>query len=192
VPATVLDAETALVVIDLQRGMAQRPWLHPFQRVVANAARLARAFREAGRPVAFVTVVASLADETPRHSRTDIAPRALALDPSDYELVPELAREQADISIERRGLCPFTGTSLELELRRRGVTGIVLTGVATSLAVESAARTAHERAFNVTFAWDAMTDLDDVAQDASLTNIFPRFGEVDSTDAILALLRPMK
>jgi nicotinamidase-related amidase len=137
-------------------------------------------------------VAAPLAGEAPRYSRTDIASRALPLDPPYYELVPELAREQPDIAIERPGLCPFTGTSLELQLRRRGITGIVLAGVATSLAVESAARAAHERAFNVTFAWDAMTDLDDVAQDASLTNIFPRFGEVDSTDAILALLHPMK
>ncbi len=53
----------------------------------------------------------------------------------------------------------FYGTSLDLELRRRGITQIVLCGVATSIGVETTARNAYERGYNVSLAIDAMTDI---------------------------------
>ena len=46
-PATALDPRTALVVIDLQRGLAAYPTVHPFRDVVSNTRRLAEAFRRA-------------------------------------------------------------------------------------------------------------------------------------------------
>ena len=45
-------------------------------------------------------------------------------------------------------------------LRRRGVTQVVLTGVATSVGVESTARSAYDLGYNVTLVVDAMTDRD--------------------------------
>ena len=41
---------------------------------------------------------------------------------------------------------------------------------------------------NVTFAADAMSDIDAASHEHTLKKIFPRLGEIDSTDAILALL----
>ncbi|HYQ15322.1 MAG TPA: isochorismatase family protein, partial [Polyangiaceae bacterium] len=55
-PATALDSKTALVVIDLQRGLSGYPTVHPFATVVANAARLAHAFRRAQLPVVLVNI----------------------------------------------------------------------------------------------------------------------------------------
>jgi hypothetical protein len=46
-PASALDPKTALVVIDLQLGLSSMPTVHPLPHVVANATRLARAFRDA-------------------------------------------------------------------------------------------------------------------------------------------------
>jgi nicotinamidase-related amidase len=48
---TVLDPRTALLVIDLQQGLMSTPKAHPIEGIVANAARLAAAFRAAGLPV---------------------------------------------------------------------------------------------------------------------------------------------
>ena len=73
-------------------------------------------------------------------------------------------------------------------LDSRTVTGIVLTGVATSMGVDTTARAAHERSYNVTFASDAITDLDPAAHEFAMKTIFPRLGEVDTTDALLALM----
>jgi hypothetical protein len=68
------------------------------------------------------------------------------------------------------------------------ITQIVLTGVATSIGVESTARAAYEHGYNVTLATDAMTDLAAESHDHALTRIFPRLGETGTTTEILALL----
>ena len=50
-PLTQLDATAALVVIDLQKGIAGLPTVHPASEIVDRTAQLARAFRERGWPV---------------------------------------------------------------------------------------------------------------------------------------------
>ncbi|MHB8141345.1 MAG: isochorismatase family protein, partial [Vulcanimicrobiaceae bacterium] len=52
-----------------------------------------------------------------------------------------------DILIFKRQWGAFYGTDLDLQLRRRGVTNIVLCGIATSIGVESTARDAFERGY---------------------------------------------
>jgi len=100
---------------------------------------------------------------------------------------PELLRD-GDIVVTKRNWGAFYGTDLDLQLRRRGVTQIVLTGIATSIGVESTARAAHEHGYHVTLATDAMTDLDGDGHANSVARIFPRLGETGTTDEILALL----
>jgi nicotinamidase-related amidase len=63
-----------------------------------------------------------------------------------------------------------------------------MTGVATSIGVESTARQAYEAGFNVTLATDAMADLRPEAHEASIAYIFPRLGENGTTDQIIELL----
>jgi nicotinamidase-related amidase len=188
-PATALDPRTALVVIDLQRGLAAFPTVHPFRDVVANTQRLAEAFRRAGLPVVLVTVNFSPDGRDRTLSRTEVPPRPVPSDPEVVRLVPELEPKPADILITKRQMNAFYGTELDLQLRRRQITGIVLTGVATSMGVDTTARAAHERSYNVTFASDAITDLDPAAHEFAMKKIFPRLGEVDTTDALLALMR---
>ena len=72
---------------------------------------------------------------------------------------------------------------------QRGVTQVVLTGVATSAGVESTARSAYDLGYNVTLVVDAMTDRDADAHRHSVEKIFPRLGETATTDDVLKLLR---
>lgn len=188
-PATALDPKTALVVINLQKGLSAYPSVHPFRDVVAQTARLAAAFREAKLPVVLVTAGFSADRADAVRTRTDAPRRELPTSPEFFELVPELEAAPTDLLIVKRQPSAFYGTELDLQLRRRHVTGIVLTGIATSIGVEATARAANERAYNITFASDAMTDLDAASHQHSLTKMFPRLGEVDSTHAILALLQ---
>jgi nicotinamidase-related amidase len=186
-PATLLDPRTALVVIDLQKGIAAFPTVHPMKDVVSNTARLAEAFRRARLPVVLVTVTLSPDEGDALHPRAEVR-RTLPRGPDFAELVPELAGHAGDILVTKRQPNAFYGTELDLQLRRRQVTGIVLTGVSTSSGVDSTARAAHERAYNLTFASDAITDMDPAAHEFVMKKTFPRLGEIDSTDAILALL----
>jgi nicotinamidase-related amidase len=64
----------------------------------------------------------------------------------------------------------------------------VLTGIATSLGVESTARAAHEHGYHVTLATDAMTDIDADAHHNSIERIFPKLGELGTTAEIIELL----
>ncbi|WP_367436299.1 isochorismatase family protein [Streptomyces celluloflavus] len=182
-PATTLDARTALVLIDLQKGIAALPTVHPTDEIIARGARLAAAFRAHGLPVVLVNVAGRAPGRT-ESGTGDGTPL-----PADWaELVPELDRQPTDITVTKQQWGAFHSTSLDLELRRRGVTQVVFGGIATSIGVESSARAAHEHGYHVTVATDAVTDPDEAAHRRSLERIFPLLGETDTTDAIIALL----
>jgi nicotinamidase-related amidase len=189
-PVTALDTNTALVAIDLQRGLAARPLARPFAEIVAHTVRLAKAFRAAKLPVVLVHVAFGPDGGDMVRTRVEAAPRLPPnLGPEFFELVPELGAEPSDIIVTKRQPNAFYGTDLDLQLRRRKVTGIVLTGVATTIGVDSTARAAHERAYNVTFASDAITDMEGASHDFAMAKSFPRLGESGTTDDILAMLQ---
>lgn len=180
-PLSTLDAVAALVVIDLQKGIVATPSAHPIAEIVENSARLARAFRKRGLPVVLVNVDAGAP------GRVDAAPN---FKPTVgwSDLVSELDRQSTDHLVTKKRWGAFTGTSLDQYLRDRNVTQIVLTGVATSIGVESTARSAHELGYNVVLVDDAMTDRVVEAHENSIGRIFPRLGEVTTTQATLAAL----
>ena len=97
------------------------------------------------------------------------------------ELIPELDRQPGDIVVTKRTWGAFASTDLEAQLKARGVTQVVVAGVATGTGVEATARQAYELGFNVTLALDAMTDMRAEAHDYSIENVFPRLGETGTT-----------
>ncbi len=180
--ATSLDPKTALVVIDLQNGIVALPTVHPAGEIVARTRELLAAFRGAGLPVVLVTVTGGAPGrvEVPGGGRDR---------PADWStLVPELDQQPTDHTVVKHTWGAFTGTDLDEYLRGAGVTQIVLAGIATSLGVESTARAAHERGYNVTLAVDAMTDVNMGAHTNAVMHIFPRLGETASTQDIIGLL----
>jgi nicotinamidase-related amidase len=90
--------------------------------------------------------------------------------------------------VTKRTWGAFASTDLEARLRQKGVTQVVITGVATATGVESTARQAFELGFNVTLAIDAMTDARPEAHAYSFANVFPRLAETGTTQQILDLL----
>ncbi|MET7744095.1 hydrolase [Streptomyces sp. NPDC005385] len=187
---TTIDPRTALVVIDLQHGIVGNPGVapHPAADVVERSARLADAFRGHGLPVVLVRVTAAADGSDAVSGRTDGASRGRSFPEGWDVIVDDLAGHPEDITVTKRNWGAFYGTDLDLQLRRRGITQIVLTGIATSIGVESSARAAHEHGYHVTLATDAMTDLDAETHRNSVERIFPRLGETGTTDEILEVL----
>jgi nicotinamidase-related amidase len=188
-PVTALDPKSALVVIDIQEGILARPAVHPVQAVVANVVKLVDAFRARNLPVVLVRVgwSADMADLI--KTRVQVAPPITSVPAGFSDYAEALHADPVrDILVLKHQWGAFYGTDLDLQLRRRGVTNIVLCGIATSIGVESTARNAFERAYNLTFAADAMTDVNLEAHERALSIIFPRIGEVGSTDEIIAKL----
>lgn len=190
-PVTTLDPKTALVVIDLQNGVAVLPGApHPTADVIGRTVELADAFRKHDLPVVLVRVSFAADGADRLTGRTEQSPRSGGgtPPPGADQIVDQLAGHAEDIVVTKRNWGAFHGTDLDVHLRRRGITQIVLTGVATSIGVESTARAAYEHGYHVTLATDAMTDLNASAHENSLHWIFPRLGETGSTAEILALL----
>ena len=180
---------TAVVVIDLQKGivpLATRPLSG--RTVVATTVRILRAARRAG-VLAFLVYVGSSPDGGDRLLPDADQPMHRGTFAEDWaELVPELERADGDVVILKKQWGAFYGTDLDLQLRRRGLTTLVLCGIATEFGVESTARDAFERGYRQVFASDAMSALSDEAHAHCLTRIFPRMGRVRDTEAVVAAL----
>lgn len=182
-PLTTLDPKTALIVIDLQRGVVSAPTIHPAADIVRRANQLIGAFRSHGLPVVLVTVTGA------PPGRTEQAGRGPQQQPADFaELVADLDRQPGDHFVTKRARSAFTRTGLADRLQSLDVTQVVLAGISTSSGVESSARDAHEQGFHVTLAVDAMTDTRPDAHEHTIGRVFPRLGETGTTEQIIALL----
>ncbi|WUH93641.1 isochorismatase family protein [Streptomyces sp. NBC_00433] len=181
-PVTTVDPTTALIVIDLQKGIVGLPLAHPAEDVAARTADLLRAFRERGLPVVLVNVAGAPG------GRTDGGVRTLDFPDGWTELIPELDQRPGDLLVTKYARSAFTGTGLADRLRDLGVTQVVVTGVSTSGGVESTARDAHEQGFHVTLPVDAMSDRDTGQHEHSVVRIFPRIAETGTTQDVLDAL----
>ena len=184
---TALDLDpqtTALVVIDLQRGIVARPATpYPASDIVQRCARLADRFRERGATVVLVHVVFAPDDRDRLKPPTD-APPAAPVTPDFFEFVPEIGPRPGDLVVTKRQWGAFYGTDLDLQLRRRRIRTIVLCGIATNFGVESTARDAWERSYELVFAEDAMSGMTEGAHQFAVSTIFPRIGRVRTSDEI--------
>jgi nicotinamidase-related amidase len=180
---TTLDPNTALIIVDLQKGLIGLPVIHPIGDIIERARALADAFRERGLPVVLVNVAGGAP------GRTEQPPRQTGPRPEGWtDLIPELNQQPGDIVVTKRSWGAFANTDLETRLKALGVTQVVILGVATGTGVEATARQAYEQGFNVTLAIDAMTDMRPEAHDYSIANVFPRLGETGTTQNIIDLL----
>ena len=179
---TTLDPDTALIVVDLQRGIVGLPFVSTIDKVVGRSRALLDAFRERGLPVVLVNVAGGAP------GRTEQPRRRQPLPPGWTDFIPELGQQPADLVVTKRTWGAFASTDLENSLKALGITQVVITGVATGTGVEATARQAYELGFNVTLALDAMTDVRPEAHDYSTRNVFPRLGETGSAEDIIHLL----
>jgi nicotinamidase-related amidase len=182
VTLTTLDPQTALIVVDLQKGIVASACVHPIGEIVARARLLADAFRQRGLPVVLVNVAGGAPGRTERSQSREPHPAGWT------DLIPEMDQQPGDIVVTKRTWGAFASTDLEDQLKARGVTQVVVSGVATGTGVEATARQAYEQGFNVTLAIDAMTDVRPEAHAYSIANVFPRLGETGTTQDIINLL----
>jgi nicotinamidase-related amidase len=183
---TAIDKNTALVLIDLQNSIVANTTAHPVDAVLENSNKLINAFRNKNLPVVFVNV-------NPKNaawlkSRKEAKMPALSDDENTYKITDKLNANSSDIFITKHTWNAFFETALHNELKNRNVTGIVLGGISTSIGVEGTARAASELGYNISFALDAITDRAIEAHERSVQFIFPRIGELGSTDEIIEMM----
>jgi nicotinamidase-related amidase len=180
-------SSTAFILIDLQNGIAGLPLApHSFSKVLENSNKVAAALRDKGATIIYVRVAIAEILRLPVDApiRDPQAPP-----PEASELIDALDRKPTDLVITKRHWGAFYGTELDQQLRRRGIKTIVIGGIATNFGVESTARTAFDRGYEIVFVEDAMTTVSPEAQQFAIQTIFPRMGRVRNTEAVLAALQ---
>jgi nicotinamidase-related amidase len=190
----VLDPRsTALVLIDLQKGILSQPLApHDVGTVTRNGVALAKRFLEKKAPVVAVNVMfsADYGDAPPKDvdSPMPLPPGGL---PAGWgDLIDEIDSLPETLRVTKRQWGAFFGTELDIQLRRRGITTIVLGGVSTPIGVEQTAREAWQLNYNVVLVEDASAAGGGDAQihEHSIQKILPRISRIRSTADVLAAL----
>ena len=184
---TLIDPVTALIVVDLQKGFADHPFFPPLSGVIARTRELLHAFRAAGMPVVLVNVAGRAPGRTEQGARSN-----MRFAEGWTDLLPELDRQPEDIAVTKRNWGAFGTTELQHLMQERGVTQVVVCGVATSGGVEATARQAYELGFNVTLPLDAVADIREESHNYVVGNVFPRVGETGSSKEVIATLNGKK
>lgn len=190
-PLSTIDQKSALVLIDLQKGLRGIPASpYPLDEVIERAAGLAAAFRRYQLPVVLVNVNGQPPGRTDSRAGGG---GAHALPEGFADLVDELGAQPDDLRVTKSSWGAFSATPLDALLRERGVTQVVIAGIATSAGVEATARSAHEHGYNVVLATDVMTDTNADSHAVSVERIFPKLGETATASEIVDLLsgRPL-
>ena len=178
---------TALVVIDLQKGIVSiNTQPYPSSAVVANAVKIADAFRKHQMPVFLVRVTPSPDGKDALRPIADNTMQMGQRPPDWAEILPEVGPKPGDIVITKRQWGAFYGTELDLQLRRRKIETIVLCGISTNAGVESTARFAFEYGYQQIFVEDACSARSKEEHEYPMKLTFGRLGRVRKTEEILA------
>ena len=191
----------ALLVIDAQRYMVGEPGSGDGEypsacpdgpAAVDRIAALAAAARTAGAPVIFTRFVL-------RGDGSDAGVYARKRDILDIdtwciegtrgaELAAELAPGAGDVVLDKKKPSAFHGTPLLGLLIERGVDTLVVTGGSTSNCVRATVVDAASHNFRTHVPHDAVFDRVDVSHRIALYDIDRQYGDVTSTDDVLAYL----
>jgi len=184
---------TALVLIDLQKGIAGRPLApHSGADIIKAGGELADRFRQAGAPVVLVNVGwAPDFKDALRQAVDKPFPAPPGGFPADFSELVDGLKKAGDICITKRQWGAFYGTELDLQLRRRGIQTIVLAGVATNIGVESTARAAWEHGYALILAEDATTSMSAEMHDFSINHILSRLGRIAKSADIGFKAKPL-
>jgi ureidoacrylate peracid hydrolase len=189
--------KTALVVIDLQNVfmLPGMPVEVPTAReIVPNVNKLAAATRDAGGKVVWVKMCLEGQTEAwsvffegdPRRGTlAELTPGA-----QGFELYDGLdVRSEDAVVVKRRYSAFIQGSSdIDRHLREAGIDTVIIVGTLTNVCCESSARDAMMLNYRLIFVSDANAALSDAEHNASLGTILRVFGDVATSDEVIALL----
>jgi len=133
---------TALLVIDVQTGVVEGT--HERDAVVANVGSLVEQARQEQVPVVWI-----------QHSDEQLAKGS-----DDWQIVPELKRDDAEPLVEKNYADSFENTTLETVLSDLDVGRLVVSGAQTDECIRSTLHGAIVRGYDATLVSDAHTTED--------------------------------
>ena len=106
-----------------------------------------------------------------------------------WEIVPEVAPVAGEVIIDKPGKGAFYATNLDLVLRTRGITHLILTGITTDVCVHTTMREANDRGYECLILSDCTGATDASNHTAALHMVTMQggvFGAVATSDDVLA------
>jgi nicotinamidase-related amidase len=199
---------SALIIVDMQNDFLHREGSfgikareHPELNIdmpfltgtISKVKRLADAFREAGRPVAYVAHVMK-----PDYSDAAWPYWRLGMEPESgrrthcvegtwgAQIVDELKPQEGEHLVVKKGFGGFApSTPLDTILRNMGVTTCVVTGVTTCVCVSTTVRGGVEHNYRMILVSDAVAEVSREAHKVELQTMDRLFADVKSTDTVI-------
>ena len=188
-------SKTAFVALDMQKGIVNTGTLSPHTAasILTNNDSLAKTLKRTAALKVLVNVDIStfpyLSQQTDMGGMT-----AASVPPEFTDLLLKDSLKDTDnmLTITKYNPSAFFGTSLDLQLRRRGIETIILSGVATTNGVYATALDAFQHGYHVVLAEDACSDRDKESHQLFIKKIFPKTARVRSTKQIIEAIQQSK
>ncbi len=195
-------AKAALLVIDMQNGFMMEEVGHSVctmaRDIVPNINRLAEAARRTGGTVVWIQNAAteetlqswSIRLEMDGLERTRKRLESMTPGSKGYEIWAGLHPQTDDLFVQKTRFSAFIqgSSSLEAELKSRGIDTVIVTGTVTNICCESTARDAMMRNFRTIMVTDANAAMSDELHNASLIAFYVRFGDIMSSEHLISVL----
>lgn len=188
--------DPALVVVDMQRYYLEEDstysryfnFLYPGsldyirrradEIVIPNIIALRDLFHDLNLPVVYLRLCSEKTDRSDLHrffknsfhegkGRGFEGVYPLSADP-EADIIKPLLPVKTDIIINKTTFSPFSSTDIDNRLKSMGIQSLIFTGLATSQCVETSARDASDRGYDVIHIEDAQADYDEMTHNASL------------------------
>jgi nicotinamidase-related amidase len=177
-PLTIDRYSTAVLCMDYQNDIVgtypedrQRELLQKTSEVLATA-------RRADIPVIYVVVRfrEGYPEVSPRNKlfQNIKAAGRLREGTPGAEIHPQVAPRSGEVIVTKRRVGAFSTTDMETMLRAKGVTHLVLMGIATSGVVLSTVRWAADADYEITVLADCCADADEEVHRVLTQKVFPR------------------
>lgn len=187
-------SKTAFVAIDMQKGIVNNGTLSPHtaQSILSNNDLLVRTLKRTAALKVLVNVDISTFPYLSQ--QTDMGGMTASVPPEFTDLLLKDSLKDTDnmLTITKYNPSAFFGTSLDLQLRRRGIETIILSGVATTNGVYATALDAFQHGYHVVLAEDACSDRDKESHQLFIKKIFPKTARVRSTKQIIEAIQQSK
>jgi len=201
-PFDVIDPrKTALVVIDMQNYFVKQGHqseVPAAREIVPNINRLAAELRRRGGHVVWVRNGTNDTRESwsnyhaylqsPERAERRLKSMAIGEDGYQYWHLNDICPEDAQITKKRYSAFIQDSSNIERHLRDRGIDTLLITGTATNVCCESTARDAMMLNFKVVMVADGLATHTDEEHNATLSNFYGQFGDVQTVDEVFQSL----
>ncbi len=184
-------SKTAYLAIDLQDGILNNGVLAPYtpDAVLLAANQLAEAFKNTEALITLVNVDATSFHYL--HPARYTREQPIKVPDSYMQLSMAIATDDTAsnvVTVTKHNPGAFFGTDLDLQLRRRGINTIILSGLTTSNGVYATALDAFQHGYHLYIVEDATSDRDPDLHHLFFDKLYPKLGTVVTVDQVFSMI----